>query len=150
MSKPLSVLLHLFIFKYGFYPRYFIRMPIFPDSLSLVMLFSLIWRTRSRVNPILSPISSSPFSVSSIPKQAQTILRSLSLRHLLRTCFSSCAILSWSTCLSVRLSSPLDITSAIELSSSSPNGASMLTWCQLAMMLCVILSSSTPVLSEIS
>ena len=41
------------------------------------------------------------------------------------TAFNSCAIDSWSTPLSVRVSSPLAITSSIQFSSPSWNGASI-------------------------
>ena len=45
-----------------YYPRYFIKILIFPLSRSLMMLFSRIWRTRSRVRLNSLPISSNPFS----------------------------------------------------------------------------------------
>ena len=49
------------------YPRYFIKILIFPLSRSLMMLFSRIWRTRSRVRLNSLPISSNPFSWQPMP-----------------------------------------------------------------------------------
>ena len=49
------------------YPKYFIKILIFPLSRSLMMLFSRIWRTRSRVRLNSLPISSNPFSWQPIP-----------------------------------------------------------------------------------
>ena len=49
------------------YPRYFIKILIFPLSRSLMILFSRIWRTRSRVRLNSLPISSNPFSWQPMP-----------------------------------------------------------------------------------
>ena len=50
-----------------YYPRYFIKILIFPLSRSLMILFSRIWRTRSRVRLNSLPISSNPFSWQPMP-----------------------------------------------------------------------------------
>ena len=49
------------------YPKYFIKILILPLSRSLMILFSRIWRTRSRVRLNSLPISSKPFSWQPIP-----------------------------------------------------------------------------------
>ena len=49
------------------YPKYFIKILIFPLSRSLMILFSRIWRTRSRVRLNSLPISSNPFSWQPMP-----------------------------------------------------------------------------------
>lgn len=68
-----------------------------------------------------------PFSWHPMPKHSRMMVISRSFNTLLRTVLSSSAMDSWSTTRSVRLSSPLGITSSIQLSSPSWNGASMLT-----------------------
>ena len=132
------------------YPKYFISILAFPLSLSFAMLFSLICLTRSRVSPSWSPISSRPFSWHPIPKHSRMMVISRSFRTLLSTVFSSSAIDSWSTTRSVRLSSPLGITSSMQLSSPSWKGASMLTWWPSAASDCPIFSSSSLVISDSS
>lgn len=90
---------------------------------SFRIAFSLICRTRSRVSPNWSPISSSVISWHPIPKNIRTISRSRSCRRL---SVRSISLLSDSL-MSVESAigeSSLTSTSSSELSSPSTNGAS--------------------------
>ena len=75
---------------------------------------------------------------------------SRSFSTLLSTVINSIDIDSWSTCLSVRESSPEAITSSIQFSSPSWKGASIETWCPSAPRLWPIFSSSMLVAIESS
>ena len=117
--------------------------------LSRRMAFSLIWRTRSRVRPKRSPISSRVISWQPIPKKLLIISRSRSVR-VLRARSISVFRDSFTRPLSALGESSLGSTSSRLLSSPSTNGASTETWRPLTRRVSEILSLGTSIISDSS
>ena len=108
------------------YPKYVFRIWLRCPVCSLRTAFSLIWRTRSRVNPNSSPISSNVFSGTPMPKNLRKISSSRGVRVANARLISveSDSLISPRSALG---ESSFSMTSIKQLSSPSTKGASILT-----------------------